>query len=362
MPSTRPSLRTVAVVLLLVVGLGGSFTFHAVAGGADITYTATAVEPGEDHATVADVAPGVADLNERLAGTAPEHSAPVGEAARTGSFAGNVSPELFIVLDDLEDTRFVVYDSRYYDWTLRLDEETTSVEIEMQPVKATTVYAETARPVESAPEEIQRAVETGTTTVTGVGVERGLYVDDGTYYVVAVENRAALVGQLFGSVVGVVLLPVGRGYVAVALGLLALRYREPSVDRPLTLRRAAGVALLSLPVALVATALFETGSLSRFVTGPASALVVATGLLAGVLALRGEWLRLAGVTVGVGLLAAGAIAAALGVVGVVFGPLAVLLGVVAGVVPFGYGYWFGQSGTASSADATESVTETGSSP
>jgi hypothetical protein len=353
MPSTRPSARTVAVVLLLVVGLGCSFTFHAVATG-EVTYTATVVEQGEDPDAVADVAPGVADLNERLAGTAPEHSAPVGEAARTGSFAGNVSPELHIVLDDLEDTRFVVYDSQYYDWTLRLDEETTTANITMRPVEATTVYAETAQPVESAPEEIQRAVETGTTTVTGVGVERGLYVADGTYYVVAPESEAAILGRILGAFVGVVLLPVGRGYVAVALGLLALRYREPSVDRPLSPRRAAGVALLSLPVALVATALFESGSLSRFVTGPASALVVATGLLAGALALRREWLRLVGVTVGVGVLAAGAIAAALGVVGLFFGPLAVLLGVVAGVIPFGYGYWFGQS--ESPADATESVT------
>jgi hypothetical protein len=46
----------------------------------------------------------------------------------------------------------------------------------------------------------------------------------------------------------------------------------------------------------------------------------------------------------------------------VFGPIAVLLGIVAGIVPFGYGYWFGQSGAASSADATRPVTETGSSP
>jgi hypothetical protein len=199
----------VAVVLLLVVGLGGSFTFHAVAGGADVTYTATAVEPGEDHAAVADIAPDVAGLNRQLAGTAPEYRQPVQEAARTGSFAGNVSPELHIVLDGLEDTRFVVYDSRYYDWTLRLDEETTTADITMRPVEAATVYAETARPVESAPEEIQRAVETGTATATGVGVEHGLYVDDGTYYVVAVENRAALVGRLFGAVVGVVLLSVG---------------------------------------------------------------------------------------------------------------------------------------------------------
>jgi hypothetical protein len=142
--------------------------------------------------------------------------------------------------------------------------------------------------------------------------------------------------------------------------LLAFRYREPSDDRPLSARRAAGVALLSLPVAVVATALFEAGSLSRFVTGPASALVVATGLLVGVLALRREWLRLVGVTVGVGVIAAGAITAALGVVGLFFGPLAVLLGVVAGVVPFGYGYWFGRS--ASSPDTSEPPTGTDPAP
>lgn len=336
-----PSTRTVALVGLLVVGLGCSVAFQAVAGG-EVTYTATAVEPGEDPAAVANVAPDVADLNEQLGGTSPDHSAPVDEAARTGSYVGNVSSELYIVLDDLEATRFVVYDGEYYDWTLRIDGQTTTVDITMRPVEATTVYEETAQPIGSAPDEVRQAIETGNTTVTGVGVERGLYVDDGAYYAVAPEDERAIVGRILGAFVGVVLLPVGRGYVAVALGLLALRYREPHVDRPLSSRRAVGVALLSLPVALLGTALFETGALSRFVIGPASALVVAMGLVAGVLALRRQWVRLVGLTVGVGLLAAGAISAVVGLVGLFLGPLAVLFGVVAGVVPFGYGYWFGR--------------------
>ncbi|MFC5365308.1 hypothetical protein [Salinirubrum litoreum] len=351
MPSTRPSIRTVALVVLLVVGLGCSFTFHAVASG-DVAYTATAVEPGEDPKRVADVAPDVADLNERLAGTEPEHRRPVREAERTGSYAGTVSPDLSIVLDDLESTRFVVSDSQYYAWNLTTDDETTSVEIEMRPVDATTVYTEVARPVETASTDVQQAVETGNATATGVGIERGLYEEDGTYYVVAPENEAAIAGRLLGTFVGFALIPVGRGYLAVALGLLALRYRESTVDRPLSPRRAVGVALLALPVALVGTALFESGSLSRFVTGPASALVVAGGVLAGVLAFRRQWLRLAGLTVGLGVLVVGAITVVLGLVGLFLGPLVVLLGLVAGVVPFGFGYWFGRR-----EPATDSGTE-----
>jgi hypothetical protein len=341
MPSSLPSVRTVALVVLLVVGLGCSFAFHAAVGG-DVTYTATAVEPGEDPAAVADVAPAVADLDEQLAGTDPEYRAPVREAASSGSYAGNVSPELSIVLNDLEETQFVVYDDRYYAWTLTTDETTTAVEVEMRPAEATTVYAETARPVENASTAVRRAVETGNATVEGVGVERGLYTDEGRYYVVAPADEAAVLGRLLGSFVGFLLIPVGRGYLAVALGLLALRFREPTVDRPLSPRRAVGVALLALPVALVGTALFESGSLSRFATGPASALVVAGGVVAGVLALRRRWLRLAGLTVGVGVLVVAVTTAALGPVGVFFGPLTVLWGVVAGTVTFGYGYWFGR--------------------
>jgi hypothetical protein len=200
------------------------------------------------------------------------------------------------------------------------------------------VFEAVARPAAAASSGVRTAIDEG--TATNATIRSGLYRQDGAYYAVAVESEAAVFAQVASAAVGFVLTPVGRGYVAVALGLLAFRYREPTRDRLLTVRRAVAVAALALPVALVGTALFESGSISRFVTGPASATVVASGVLAGVLAAQRRWALLAGATVGIGLLATAAIAGALGVVGFIFGPLAVCFGIAAGAVPFGYGYWF----------------------
>jgi hypothetical protein len=47
MPRSLPSIRTVALLLLLVGGTL-SFAFHATAGNGSVTYTATAVEPGKN--------------------------------------------------------------------------------------------------------------------------------------------------------------------------------------------------------------------------------------------------------------------------------------------------------------------------
>ncbi|MFB6109925.1 MAG: hypothetical protein ABEJ60_03500, partial [Halodesulfurarchaeum sp.] len=148
-------------------------------------------------------------------------------------------------------------------------------------------------------------------------------------------------GKLFSGFLGYVLTPVGRGYVAVALGLLAYRYRNPLTDRPLTVRRALGVAAFAVPVAFVGTLVFETGSWSRFVTGPVSALVVASGLVAGVLVHQRRWLALLGFTGLVAALVVGAGVLALGVFGALLGGLAVFVGLLTGVVPLGYGIAFG---------------------
>jgi hypothetical protein len=51
-----------------------------------------------------------------------------------------------------------------------------------------------------------------------------------------------------------------------------------------------------LPIALVGTALFESGSLTRFVTSSASTFVVSGGVVAGVLVHQRRWVRLAGWT------------------------------------------------------------------
>ena len=332
-----PSARTLAILALLVVGLGLSFAFHATAGDTQITYEATAVEPGGDPAPVTDAARNVTDLNERLSDADDRSREPVRTAAATGSFEGSLSPESYTAIEGVA-TPYVAYDGSYYEWSLSTRGDATNATIEMRETDPETVFDAVARPATGASPGVRTAIEEG--TVTNASVRSGLYRQDGTYYAIAVESEAAVFAQVAGAVLGFALTPVGRGYTAVALGLLAYRYREPTRDRLLTARRAAAVAALALPVALVGTAVFESGSPSRFVIGPASAVVVATGVVAGALVARQRWLALAGVTVGVGLLATAAIAGALGTAGLVFGPLMVLFGVVTGAVPFGYGYWF----------------------
>ena len=332
-----PSTRTLALLALLVVGVGLSFAFHAAAGDTQISYEATAVEPGGDPAPVADASRNVTDLDERLSDTADQYREPVRTAAATGSFEGSLSPELDTAIRDVE-TPYVAYDGSYYEWSLSTRGDTTNATIEMRETDPGAVFDAVARPAAAASSGVRTAIDEG--TATNATIRSGLYRQDGAYYAVAVESEAAVFAQVASAAVGFVLTPVGRGYVAVALGLLAFRYREPTRDRLLTVRRAVAVAALALPVALVGTALFESGSISRFVTGPASATVVASGVLTGVLAAQRRWALLAGATVGIGLLATAAIAGALGVVGFIFGPLAVCFGIAAGAVPFGYGYWF----------------------
>ncbi|AXG10555.1 hypothetical protein DU484_12260 [Haloplanus rubicundus] len=172
-------------------------------------------------------------------------------------------------------------------------------------------------------------------------VERGIYRQDDTYYAVAPENTGAIAANLFEAFLGYVLTPVGRGYVAVGLGLLAYQYRESFADRVLTVRRALVVAALGIPVALIGTALFERGSLIRFLTSPASTFVVSGGVVAGVLTHQQRWGRLAGWTVLVCVLSVGASVLALGAVGVVFGGFRLLVGLAAGVVSLVFGVWFG---------------------
>lgn len=337
MPRSLPAVRTVAVLLLLVTGVGLSFSFHATAGDVRVTYTATAVEPGEQPELVTRAARNVTNLDEQLAGTAARHRQPVRQAAANGSYTGSLDPELHIAVEDIE-TPYVRYDGRYYRWEISTASETTNATIRMEPVAPETVFEAVARPAGDAPPEVRTAITEGSST--GWTVESGLYRQHGEHYAVAPESDSAVFGQLLNVIAGFALTPVGRAYAAVAIGLLVYRYREPLRDRPLTPRRAAAVAGLAVPVALVGTALFESGSLSRFVTGPASAFVVAAAVVAGVYAARRRWLRLVGVSVGTAVAAVAAFVGALGIIGAVLGPLAVLLGFVTGVVPFGFGYWF----------------------
>lgn len=339
MPPSRPSTRTVAILGLLVVGVLCSFAFHAAVTDMQVTYTATAVEPGDNPSRVASAAGEVTDLDERLRGESADVRRPVQQAATNGSFEGNVPPELYIILDDME-AEYVVYESSYYRWNLTANAETTFVQVRTSPASADAVLSNVSSPAEAASPEGQAAIESGATTGWNVG--RGVYRSGGTYYAVAPESDTAIAGKLLSGFLGYVLTPVGRGYIAVALGLLAYRYRNPLTDRPLTVRRALAVAVLAVPIALLGTFLFESGSASRFVTGPVSALVVSSGVVAGVLFHQRRWLGLFGFTGVVAALAVGSGALALGVFGGVLGGFAFLVGLITGVIPLLYGVVFGQ--------------------
>ncbi|ELZ96713.1 hypothetical protein [Haloferax sulfurifontis] len=340
MPPSRPSIRTLAIFGLLLVGVVCSFAFHAALTDMQVTYTATAVHPEENPSQVADASRHVVDLDERLRGKSAAVRRPIDRAAMNGSFQGNVPPELYILLDDTEAT-YVIYDGVYYHWNLTANEETTFVRVQMSPATAETVLSNISSSYNTASSQVRSVIESGSTT--GWNVERGIYRRGGTYYAVAPESDTAIASKLLGGFLGYVFTPVGRGYVAVALGLLAYHHRNPLEDRFLTVRRALVVTALAVPVALLGTLLFESGSTSRFVTSPVSALVVASGVVAGVLVYQRRWAVLIGFTGLVTGLAVGAGVLTLGVIGGVLGGIAVLVGLITGGIPLLYGIVFGCS-------------------
>jgi len=342
-PLTLPSLRTVALLALLVVGLVSSFAFHAAMTDMQVTYTATTVQSGDDPTRVIRASQSVVNLDGRLDGKSNEIRRPVQQAAQSGSFSGNVTPELYTILDGM-DAEYVVYDGSYYRWNATVNDETTFVEIRMTPTDRAAVLEAVSEPYDTASANVQEAIDTGSVTDRTV-VEPGIYRRGDTYYAVAPENTGALAANLVEAFLGYVLTPVGRGFVAVSLGLLAYQYRESFTDRVLTVRRALVVAALGVPVALVGTALFESGTLTRFVTSPASTFVVSGGVVAGVLVHQQRWGRLVGWTALVCVVSIGTSVLALGVVGVVFGGFRVLVGLFAGTVSLAFGVWFARERT-----------------
>lgn len=350
-PFTAPSPRTIALFALLVVGLIGSFAFHAAMTDIQVTYTATAVQPDDDPGEIAYASQSVADLDGRLESKSREIRRPVEKAAQSGSFAGNVTPELFTILDGM-DAEYVVYNDSYYRWNTTVNNETTFVKIQMSPTDPQSVLEAVSKPYGTASANVQEAIDSGSVTGRNM-VEPGVYRRGDTYYAVAPENTGALAANLIEAFAGYVLTPVGRGFVAVALGLLAYQYRNSFADRVLTVRRAFVVAALGIPVALLGTAVFESGSLTRFLTSPASTFVVSAGVVAGVLVHQRRWGGLAGWTVLVCVLSVGASVLALGVVGVVFGGFRLLAGLFAGVVSLGFGAWFAQEQTDTTAESVD---------
>lgn len=333
-------IRLVAVLLLLIIGGSLSFAFHAAASDAKINWETTAVEPGEKSELVTRATSKATNLNEQLSHTPSEYHHPIRTAAETGSYSGDLSPEIYIVIEDI-DSPFVWYNGSYYRWSIYTDRQTTNASLSMEYTEPTSVFDSISQQVSEASPDVQSVIKSGTTTATMI--DSGLYRQNGTYHVVAPENRNAIGSQLVESLIGFVLTPVGRGYLAVALGLLGYQYREPTQRDILTVSRATLIAASAIPIAVGITLLFESGSLTRFVTGPVSATVVAAGVIAGVLTSHRTWLPLIGLTIGLGVLTTVIISTVLGPVGLLFGPLVAILGIITGIVPFGYGYWFAHS-------------------
>jgi len=76
-PRTLPSLRTVVLFALLVVGLFGSFAFHAAMTDMQVTYTATTVQPDDEPGRVMRASQSVANLGGRLNGKSSKIRRPV---------------------------------------------------------------------------------------------------------------------------------------------------------------------------------------------------------------------------------------------------------------------------------------------
>lgn len=188
------------------MGVVRSFAFHAAVTDTSVTYTATAVQPGEDPSRVADASRHIVDLDERLRGKSVAVRRPIDRAATNGSFRGDVPPELDIALDDVE-ARYAVYGGSYYRWNQTTNEEMTFVRVQMSPVVAETVLSNVSPSYDTASSQVRSA--SGSTT--GWNVERGVYRRGETYYAVAPESDTAIAAKLLGGFLGYVLTPVGRG-------------------------------------------------------------------------------------------------------------------------------------------------------
>lgn len=337
-PDPMPSRRTVAVVALLVVGVALSFSFHATVGGMQAQYTATPVDQETNATAIASAAANVTDLDARLEGAPDRATTFVDRAIRTGTASGTVPPQLYTVLENVH-APYGAYDGRLYRWSVTTSAgSTTDVTLQMQRVSTQTVVTALAKPYRNASKTVRSAIDEG--TVTADTTRLGIYTKDGTDFLVAPTHPGAIVSQLFEGVLGYLFTPVGRGFVAVAVGILAFQYREPTRDRILTPRRAVAVATLAIPVAVVSTLVFETGSLTRLIRQPASAFVVSLGVVAGVYVHRHQWGRLLGVTALAIAIPVVAGAAVLGIVGAIFGILGGVFGLLTGVVSLGYGAVF----------------------
>lgn len=330
------SRRVAAVVALLIVGLALSSLFGAHVTGFDTTQVATEVSPETDPGTVATRVDAVLDA-ESLVNDDPSASRSAVETAfETGRYDGDDHPtELHVALDDA-DYRYAVYGESYYRWNATTGANASSVAIRTEPVAAETVLSELAVPYEEASPAARRAVDEGEIEDDLVANDT-VVVDDGTYYVIGLENPGRTALRLIATPFVLLLTSAGRAYLGVALGLLALVARRG--DHPLNGPRGLAVAGLAVPASWVVTATTESGSvLVNYGIEPAFALAVALWLLAGVGLRRERYAALVGGGVAVGVLAVAVAGVVVGIFAGVGTGLALMAAGVLGLplVPYGY--------------------------
>ncbi|MFB6177130.1 MAG: hypothetical protein ABEI99_08325 [Halobaculum sp.] len=337
MRSTLPTGRTVAIGLLVLVGVGCLFPFSATVAGFSLTVKATVVNPATDAGTVANASSDVVNLDRRL--DTPIIDGPVksvAEAARTGSYNGTVEPPVRTELDGI-DAQYAVYNGSYYRWNWTTRTNGDGVRLRMEPVNGTTVADDVATSYAEASPAAQRAIRTGSASTEKLPT--GVIVRNGTYYALTPASFGQFVGIVLKSAVSYLLSLVGPGYLAVGLGLVAVRYRDPK-PRPVTPRRAVAVAAVAVPVGIIVAATAVSGSLAFYLIYPGVGSVVAGGFVAGVFAYRAQWLLLVVFTALVVALGVAVSFLAGGVGGLLFGVIGLVVGVLAGVLPFVYGVVF----------------------
>ncbi|ELZ76775.1 hypothetical protein C456_03791 [Haloferax volcanii DSM 14919] len=334
-----PRKRLAAVVALLLVGiaLSQSFAVATSTSSLESTYEAEEVTadspPGLVASYDADVVNLAATVNETT-----QLREPVATAARTGRYDGDIEPEAYMTLSDVnEDADFAVYDGRYYRFSLNVSGDPVRATIELDPTDWETVAAGASSPAANASADVREAIDGGTVT-NSTFVVPGLYERGGAHYLVHPANEGEILGNFLALVGGFLFNPIGWAYTVAGLGLLgAFRVRRRA--RPLDRR----TALLVVPGTLVAmwlgTTLTNSGSLGmRYVLIPGIGVVTAFGLFAGFCIRRGSWKSLVGWSVALAAVVVAADAVAIGLVGTIFGTLGLVVGWFGSLLLVPYGY------------------------
>lgn len=340
--------RYLAVAALLVVGI---LCTQAVSGvsGLQTTYDATRVEPATDAAQIAANDPDVVALDEWIASMPPEADEAIQRAIENGTYSGSVPPELHIRLDDYEnESTVVVYRGDYYRMNVTVAEGTTDTRITTTPIAAADAAQAVAIPYAEANATIRQAIQSGSATTDRIVVEHGLVSTDDAYYLVVPENEGAIAGTFLAMLGGFVLNPIGYAYSTAALvlfgGLRVRRVARPLAERDPLVAMGGAVAALWFWTTVSGSGAFGL----RYVAYPLVGAVAALGLLAGYY-LRGRtWRRLGVLTVGTPIVGIGAAVVTLGVSGLFFSSLALVVGWFGSLPLVGYGYLF--AGTAAESE------------